>query len=73
MDNELFREMKEAIDIASQKHSKKTEVHYQILKNAQKLEGISSEDFCKRLGLSKGYNIEFKNMMRLAKRIENQL
>ena len=63
--------MREAIDIDSQKHGKKPEVHYQVLKNAKFLTNVSSEEFCEKLGLSKGYNIEFKNMMRLAKRMEN--
>lgn len=71
MNDELLKKMREAIAIASQKNGKKTEVHYQVLKNAKFLTNVSSEEFCEKLGLSKGYNIEFKNMMRLAKRMEN--
>ena len=67
---DLLIEIKKAILEAEKKHNKKVEVHYQILKNAKELSKLSGEDFCKELSLYKGYQIEFKNMLKLAKRIE---
>lgn len=73
LSKDLLIEIKKAILEAEKNHNKKVEVHYQILKNAKELSKLSSEDFCKIFNLSKGYQIEFKNMIRLAKRMESNL
>lgn len=70
---ELIEEIKKSILEAEKKHNKKTEIHYQILKNAKELSKLSSEEFCQVLNLSKGYQIEFKNMLKLAKRIDEAI
>ncbi len=72
IDQELINKIKTAIFEAEKEHNKMVEIHYQILKNAKELSKLSSEDFCKMFNLSKGYQIEFKNMLKLAKRIEKE-
>lgn len=70
---QLLNEIKIAILKAEKNKCKKVEVHYQILKNADILCNMSSEDFCREFNLSKGYNTEFKNMLKLAKRIKQEI
>lgn len=63
-------EIRNAILNAEKNKCKKVEVHYQILKNIDILCKMSSEDFCREFNLSKGYNTEFKNMLKLAQRMK---
>ncbi|HGO5854087.1 TPA: hypothetical protein ACK3JH_000954 [Mannheimia haemolytica] len=70
LDQELIDRIKTAILKAERNKNKMVEIHYQILVNAEELNKLSGEDFCKVFNLSKGYQIEFKNMMKLAKRLK---
>ncbi len=63
----MIKEIKRQIIAAEAEGQKMAMFHYQILKNATRLENADPKHFCQQLELSKGYPIEFEKMIRLAK------
>ena len=46
--------------------------HYQVLINANDLEGLDPVDFCKDIGVPKSYATEFRKMLSLAKLMKEE-
>ena len=63
----MIEEIKRKLLEAEEKGKKVVTFHYLILTNASKLENEDPAGFCRNLGLSKGYPVEFTKMMNLAK------
>ena len=62
----MFEDITRAIQRGSANRQKAVTIHFQILTNADRLRGITGEDFCKRVGIEPTWAIEFKKMMNLA-------
>ena len=46
--------------------------HFQVLKNAQELEGMNPEAFCKEINVPISYRTEFTKMIELARLMREQ-
>ncbi|MGG7566426.1 HTH-like domain-containing protein [Rhodovulum sp. DZ06] len=45
------------------------ELHLQIIKHADDLEGVSGREFCEALGIAASYTAEFTKMKKIAPRL----
>jgi hypothetical protein len=46
--------------------------HFQVLKNANELEGLDPKGFCREIGVLESYATEFTKMINLARVIKEQ-
>lgn len=63
----MFEEIAKQIRCAALDRRKVAMFHYQVLKNAKKLENINSQRFCEEVGMEDSFTTEFKKMISLAK------
>jgi len=66
---EVFAEIKRAIDQAP-RNSYVAELHLQVIKYADFLQGISGKEFCESLDLKPAWGTEFSKMRKIAPRLK---
>jgi hypothetical protein len=62
-----WEQIKKAVESATQGKQKIATFHYQVLRNADDLEGTKPDDFCRDIGVPKSYETEFRKMLSLAR------
>ena len=65
---ETLRKIKKAIE-KSPRNGYVAELHVQVLKYAESLEGISGKEFCEALGIGASFGTEFSKMRKIAPRL----
>ena len=68
--NEVFDRMKRAIDGAP-RNGYVAELHLQVIKYADLLDGVSGKEFCEKLGLKPAWGTEFAKMRKIAGRLRD--
>jgi hypothetical protein len=68
----VIEQIKNAVHHAVENHQKIAMFHYQVLKNADELEGIDPQGFCKEISVSTTYATEFRKMIALARLMKEQ-
>ncbi|WP_353230827.1 transcription factor [Novosphingobium sp.] len=61
--------IKAAID-GSPRNSYSAELHLQMIKYADELQGMTGKEFCEALGISTTYGTEFSKMRKIAGRLK---
>jgi hypothetical protein len=64
----VFDRMKRAIESAP-RNGYVAELHLQIIKYADLLEGISGKEFCEKMDLTPSWGVEFSKMRKIAGRL----
>jgi len=64
----VFERMKRAIESAP-RNGYVAELHLQVIKYADLLDGISGKEFCEKLGLTPSWGVEFAKMRKIAGRL----
>jgi hypothetical protein len=64
--------IKTAIHTAAAVSQKIAMFHFQVLKNANELQGMNAEAFCKEVAVPASYRTEFTKMIGLARLMEEQ-
>jgi hypothetical protein len=59
----VIEQIKAAVRHAEESNQKIAMFHYQVLKNADELEGIDPLGFCKEISVSASYAAEFRKML----------
>ncbi|WP_210234757.1 hypothetical protein [Methylorubrum sp. Q1] len=67
-DAEMFDKIKKAID-TSPRNAYTAELHLQIIKYADHLDGVSGKEFCDLLSLPASYSTEYTKMIKIAPRL----
>lgn len=68
----MIEQIKSAVHHAAGKNQKIAMFHYQVLKNADDLEGIDPKGFCKEISVPATYATEFTKMIALARLMKEQ-
>lgn len=68
----MFERIKSAVHDAAGKNQKIAMFHYQVLKNADELQGVDPKGFCKEISVPEAYATEFTKMIALARLIKEQ-
>ncbi len=68
----VIEQIKAAVHRATAKNQKLAMFHFQVLKNADDLEGIDPKEFCKEVSVPESYKTEFTQMMALARLMKEQ-
>lgn len=68
----MIEEIKAAIHGAGAKKQKVAMLHFQVLKNADELEGTDPKTFCREISVSEKYAAEFRKMIALARLMKEQ-
>jgi len=68
----MIEQIKAAVHQAAGSSQKIAMFHYQILKNADELEGIDPKGFCKEISVPETYATEFTKMIALARLMKEQ-
>ena len=68
----MIEEIKSAVHHAAGTNQKIAMFHYQVLKNADELEGIDPRGFCKEISVPETYATEFTKMIALARLLKEQ-
>lgn len=68
----MIEEIKNAVHHAAGNNQKIAMFHYQVLKNANELEGIDAKGFCKEISVPDTYATEFTKMIALARLMKEQ-
>lgn len=68
----MIQEIKKAVSDAALEKQKIAMFHFQVLKNASKLEKIDPLSFCREIGVPDTYKTEFQKMLSLAKVMREQ-
>ena len=66
--NGVFERMKRAIDKAP-RNGYVAELHLQVIKYADLLEGVPGKEFCEKLGLKPAWGTEYAKMRKIAARL----
>ncbi|MEQ1510657.1 MAG: transcription factor [Sphingopyxis sp.] len=66
--SEVFTRIQNAID-AAPRNGYVAEMHVQVIKYAQYLDGVSGREFCSELGLKSAWGTEFSKMKKIAPRL----
>ena len=67
--SEIFQRIKTAID-AAPRNCYIAELHLQIIKYADDLEGVTGKEFCQGLGVGPAFGTEFSKMRKIAGRLK---
>ncbi|MFC5387765.1 transcription factor [Aquamicrobium segne] len=67
---DVFKMIRDAIDTAP-RNGYVAELHLQVLKYADDLEGTSGKDFCAALDLNKSWGTEFAKMKKISGRLRD--
>jgi hypothetical protein len=65
----VFNDIKTAIAAAATRDAYTAELHVQILKYAELLEGMSGREFCAKMELNKSWGAEFAKMKKISARL----
>jgi hypothetical protein len=68
----MLNQIKTAVHVAAGKNQKKAMFQFQVLKNADELEGMDPEVFCKEIAVPSTYQSEFRKMISLARLMKEQ-
>jgi hypothetical protein len=68
MSNTVFERIKRAIEKAP-RNAYVAELHLQVIKYADLLDGVSGREFCEELGLKPAWGTEFSKMRKIAARL----
>ncbi len=68
----MIEEIKAAVYRAAEGSQKTAMFHYQVLKNADELEGVDPIGFCKEISMRPSYAAEFRKMIALARLMKEQ-
>lgn len=68
----MIDSIKKAVHSAAGSNQKIAMFHFQVLKNAKELEGLSAKAFCKEVGVPQTYATEFTKMISLARLMREQ-
>ena len=68
----MVEQIKTAVHHAAGRNQKIAMFHYQVLKNADGLEGIDPRGFCKEISVPETYATEFTKMIALARLMKEQ-
>ena len=66
----VFERIKRAIDSAP-RNGYVAELHLQVIKYADLLDGVSGKEFCEKLGLKPAWGTEFAKMRKIAGRLRD--
>ena len=66
----VFERIKRAIDSAP-RNGYVAELHLQVIKYADLLEGVSGKEFCEKLDLKPAWGTEFAKMRKIATRLRD--
>ncbi|HRC45197.1 MAG TPA: hypothetical protein PLT27_14175 [Nitrospira sp.] len=66
----LFERIKRAIESAP-RNGYVAELHLQVIKYADLLDGVSSKEFCEKLDLGASWGTEFAKMKKIAQRLRD--
>ena len=66
--SEVFDRIRHAIDHAP-RNGYVAELHLQVIKHADALEGVSGKEFCENVGIGVSFGTEFAKMMKIAPRL----
>lgn len=65
---DVFDRMKRAVESAP-RNGYVAELHLQVIKYADLLEGVSGKEFCEKLGLNPSWGTEFAKMRKISGRL----
>jgi hypothetical protein len=68
----MIDQIKTAVHDAARHNQKSAMFHFQVLKNAQELEGVNPVEFCKEIAVPATYQTEFRKMISLARLMKEQ-
>ena len=68
----MIEQIKAAVHGAAATNQKVAMLHFQVLKNADDLEGADPKAFCKEISVSEKYATEFRKMIALARLMKEQ-
>ena len=68
----MIEQIKSAVNRAAANNQKIAMFHYQVLKNADELEGVDPKGFCNEISVSETYATEFRKMIALARLMKEQ-
>ena len=68
----VIEQIKAAVHRAGGKKQKIAMFHFQVLRNADELNGIDPKGFCKEISVPVTYAIEFRKMIALARLMKEQ-
>lgn len=68
MSTTVFEAIKRAIE-AAPRNAYVAELHLQVLKHADELDGITGKEFCEKLGLNASWGTEFAKMRKISDRL----
>jgi hypothetical protein len=68
----VIEKIKAAVHGAAAKNQKVAMLHFQVLKNADDLEGTDPKAFCREISVSEKYATEFTKMLALARLMKEQ-
>ena len=68
----MIEQIKTAVHRAAGENRKIAMFHFQVLKNADELEGIDPKEFCREISVPKTYATEFTKMIALARLMKEQ-
>lgn len=68
LQSEIFRKIAVEIEQAP-RNGYVAELHLQVLKYANELDGVSGREFCEGVGLKPAWGTEFKKMLKIAPRL----
>jgi hypothetical protein len=68
----VIEQIKSAVNRAAANNQKIAMFHYQVLKNADELEGVDPKGFCNEISVSETYATEFRKMIALARLMKEQ-
>jgi len=66
----IFERIRRAIDKAP-RNGYVAELHLQVLKYADSLEGVSGREFCEKVGVGPAWGTEFAKMKKISGRLRN--
>lgn len=68
----MIERIKTAVHRAAGNNQKIAMFHYQVLRNADELEGIDPKGFCKEISVPETYATEFTKMIALARLMKQE-
>lgn len=69
MTAEILRKIAKALN-GSPRNGYVAELHVQVIKYAETLEGITGKEFCEGLGIGESFGTEFAKMRKIAPRLK---
>jgi hypothetical protein len=68
----LIEQIKTAVQATANTNQKSAMFHFQVLTNANQLEGLDPKAFCREIGVLESYATEFTKMISVARVIKQQ-